>query len=314
MRLAVLREPGRFELEDAPVPEVGPGEVLLRVTICGVCTSELDMWRGLAGHASYPWSPGHEVSGVVEDVGADVTTFAKGDPVTVWVTTRGYADYVAVPAEHCFRADGVPLEDALGEPLACAYNVVELAEVAMGDDVVVVGAGYMGLLVLELLRHRGPRQVIVADARADALERARRYGATRLVDVGEEDLADVARELTGGGADVTFEMTGAEGGLVSAGRATRMSGTIVIGGYHQGEPRRIPLAEWNWMAFRIANGHFREVATILRGMERGTRLLTSGRITLDGMVTHRFPLDRIDEAFRTAVDRPEGFVKATVNP
>ncbi|HYG72895.1 MAG TPA: L-iditol 2-dehydrogenase, partial [Actinomycetota bacterium] len=107
---------------------------------------------------------------------------------------------------------------------------------------------------------------------------------------------------------------GVEAGLVAAGQATRMSGTIVIGGYHQGEPRRIPLAEWNWMAFRIANGHFREVATILRGMERGTRLLTSGRISLEGMVTHRFPLDRIDEAFATAVDRPDGFVKATVNP
>jgi L-iditol 2-dehydrogenase len=178
----------------------------------------------------------------------------------------------------------------------------------------VIGAGYMGLLVLELLRHRGPRQVIVADARADALERAKAYGATRLVDVTRESLPDVVGELTGTGADVTFEMTGVEAGLVSAGRTTRMSGTIVIGGYHQGEPRAIPLAEWNWMAFRIANGHFREVATILRGMERGMRLLTAGRISLEGMVTHRFPLERIDEAFATAVDRPDGFVKATVNP
>jgi 2-desacetyl-2-hydroxyethyl bacteriochlorophyllide A dehydrogenase len=314
VKLAVMHEPGRFEVVDADVPEIGPTDVLLRVTICGVCTSELDMWQGKAGHASYPWYPGHEVSGVVEDVGAAVTTFAKGDPVAAWVTTRGYAEFVVAPAEHCFPATGVALEDTLGEPLACAYNVVELAEVAMGDDVVVIGAGYMGLLVLELLRHRGPRQVIVADARADALERARGYGATRLVDVTRESLPDVVGELTGVGADVTFEMTGVEAGLVSAGRTTRMSGTIVIGGYHQGKPRAIPLAEWNWMAFRIANGHFREVRTILRGMERGMRLLTAGRISLEGMVTHRFPLERIDEAFATAVDKPDGFVKATVNP
>jgi L-iditol 2-dehydrogenase len=314
VKLAVLHEPGRFEVVDVDVPVVGPNDVLLRVTICGVCTSELDMWRGKAGHASYPWYPGHEVSGVVEDVGSGVTSFAKGDPVAAWVTTRGYAEFVVAPAEHCFPATGVVLEDALGEPLACAYNVVELAEVAMGDDVVVIGAGYMGLLVLELLRHRGSRQVIVADARADALERAKAYGATRLVDVTREALPDVVGELTGTGADVTFEMTGVEAGLVSAGRTTRMSGTIVIGGYHQGEPRAIPLAEWNWMAFRIANGHFREVATILRGMERGMRLLAAGRISLEGMVTHRFPLERIDEAFATAVDRPDGFVKATVNP
>ena len=93
-----------------------------------------------------------------------------------------------------------------------------------------------------------------------------------------------------------------------------MSGTVVIGGYHQGEPRTIPLGEWNWMAFRIANAHFRDVATILRGMDQGMRLLTSGRISLDGLVTHRFELDRIDEAFMTAVERPDGFVKATVVP
>jgi len=134
------------------------------------------------------------------------------------------------------------------------------------------------------------------------------------VDVTRESLSDVVAELTGDGADVTFEMTGVEAGLVAAGQATRMSGTVVIGGYHQGEARRVPLAEWNWMAFRIANGHFRDVSTILRGMERGMRLLTAGRISLAGMVTHRFPLDAIDEAFRTAIQRPEGFVKATVNP
>jgi threonine dehydrogenase-like Zn-dependent dehydrogenase len=68
------------------------------------------------------------------------------------------------------------------------------------------------------------------------------------------------------------------------------------------------------MAFRIANAHFRDVPTILRGMRRGMRLLTSGRVSMDGLVTHRFGLDRIDEAFETAVERPEGFVKATVEP
>ena len=310
-----MERPGRFELRDEPVPSLGRDDVLLRIAACGVCTSELDMWRGLAGHAAYPWYPGHEVSGTIEAVGEDVTTLVPGESVAAWVTTRGYADYVAVRSDHCFRAFDVPLRLALGEPLACAVNIVELAEVALADDVVVIGAGFMGLLVVELVQLRGPRNVIVADTRADALERAMKMGATHVVDVSRESLDDAVLALTNGdGADVTFEMTGVQDALTAAGDVTRMSGTVVIGGYHQGDPRTIPLAEWNWMAFKIANAHFRDVSTIIRGMRRGMRLLTSGRISMDGLVTHVFDLDHIDDAFRTAVERPDGFVKATVTP
>jgi threonine dehydrogenase-like Zn-dependent dehydrogenase len=315
MRLAVLPEPSRFELVDEPEPKIGPGEVLLRVAACGVCTSELDMYRGLAGHASYPWYPGHEVSGVVERVGEDVDAPAVGDPVAAWVTTRGYGELVAVRAEYCFPAGDVPLELALGEPLACAVNAVELADPALGDDVVVIGAGFMGNLVQKLVELRGPQQVIVADARTDALERAAALGATRTVDVTHEDLAAVVHELTDGrGADVSFEVTGVQPGLDALGAVTRMSGTVAIVGYHQGPPRTVDLAHWNWMAFQVANAHFREVATILRGMRIGMRLLTSGRIHIDDLVTHRYSLDAIDDAFRAAIEKPAGFVKATVIP
>jgi L-iditol 2-dehydrogenase len=155
----------------------------------------------------------------------------------------------------------------------------------------------------------------VADTREDALARAATLGATRTVDVTREDLPEVVADLTAGrGADVTFEVTGVQAGLDLLGRVTRMSGTVAIVGYHQGSPRTIDLAAWNWMAFRVANAHFRDVGTILRGMGIGMRLLTSGRVHLDDLVTHRFPLDDIDAAFRAAIDKPPGFVKATVIP
>jgi L-iditol 2-dehydrogenase len=315
MRVAVLPEPSRFELVDEPEPTIAADEVLVRVAACGVCTSELDMYRGLAGHATYPWYPGHEVSGVVERVGEEVQTLVAGDHVAAWVTARGYGEHVAVRAEYCFPAGDVPLEEALGEPLACAVNAVELAGPALGDDVVVIGAGFMGNLVQKLVELRGPRQLIVADTRDDALERATMLGATRTVDVTHEDLPSVVRELTDGrGADVSFEVTGVQSGLDALGQVTRMSGTVAIVGYHQGPPRTIDLAHWNWMAFRVANSHFREVATILRGMRIGMRLLTSGRIRLDDLITHRYPLEAIDDAFRAAIDKLPGFVKATVIP
>jgi L-iditol 2-dehydrogenase len=234
----------------------------------------------------------------------------------VWATAGGYGEYLAVPAAHCFASGDVPLElAALGEPLACAVNAVELAGIRLGDDVVIVGAGFMGQLVQRLVQLRGPRHVIVADTRDDALRRAAAAGATATVNPARDNLADAVRDLTGGaGADVTIEITGSQAALEAIGGCTRMSGTLVIAGYHQGPPRQVPLADWNWNAFRIANAHFRDVATILGGMRAGMRLVTSGRISLDGLVTHRFPLASIDEAFRTAIDKPEGYVKATVTP
>ena len=315
MRQAVLTGPRQFAIEELPVPEIGPDEVLLRVAACGVCASELDIYQGAAGHASYPWRPGHEVSGVVERAGERVAALAPGDPVAVFVPTDGYGEYVAVPAAHCFPAGDVPLELALGEPLACAVNAVELAGIALADDVVVVGAGFMGQLAIRLVQLRGPRRLIVADTRDDALARAASAGATATVNPAREPLAETVLELTdGAGADVTIEFTGTQGALEAIGPCTRMSGTLVIAGYHQGQPRQVPLGDWNWNAFRIANAHFRDVATILRGLRAGMRLVSSGRLTLEGLVTHRFPLASIDEAFRTAIEKPDGFVKATVTP
>jgi threonine dehydrogenase-like Zn-dependent dehydrogenase len=116
----------------------------------------------------------------------------------------------------------------------------------------------------------------------------------------------------GQGADVSFEVVGAQAPLNLLGDVTRMSGKVVLVGFHQGEPRQIPLGYWNWMAFQILNAHFREETIILRGMRIGMRLLTSGRLNLEELVTHRFGLDEINQAFRTAHEKPEGFVKSTI--
>jgi 2-desacetyl-2-hydroxyethyl bacteriochlorophyllide A dehydrogenase len=313
MRLAVLRGPHTLEVTDVPIPEIEPDEVLVRVHACGVCTSELDLWEGHADLNSGPLFPGHEVSGIVEEAGAEVTTLREGDPVAVWVTGRGFADFVAAKAEHCLPAGDLPLELALAEPVACAVNAVELTDPRLADDVVLIGAGFMGNLVQKLVQLRGPRELIVADTRPDALERASALGATAVVDVRHESLVDVVRERTGGtGADVSFEVTGVQGPLSMLGDVTRMSGKIAIVGYHQGGTRELPLAQWNWMAFDVRNCHFREVSTIMRGMRVGMRLLTSGRLQLDDLVSHRYGLDEVNEAFATASRKPEGFVKATV--
>ncbi|WP_205472185.1 zinc-binding dehydrogenase [Nocardioides sp. SYSU D00038] len=312
MRIAVLRGPRSFEIEDAPVPEPAADEVLVRVVGSGVCASELETWLD-GPPPGEERRPGHEVSGVVTALGADVTSLAVGDRVGVWVTERGFAEYVAVRAAYCFPVGDGPLDVALAEPVACSVNAVEAADVRLGDDVVVIGAGFMGNLVQQLAALRGPRHVIVADARRDALERAEALGATRVVDVTRESLPDVVRSLTDDrGADITFECTGTQAALTACGDTTRMSGRIAVVGYHQGADRTIPLSYWNWMAFDLVNAHFRDVDVIMRGMAVGMRLHAAGLLPLDRLVTHRFALDDIDDAFAALRDKPEGFVKAVI--
>ena len=153
----------------------------------------------------------------------------------------------------------------------------------------------------------------MADTRADALERAAALGATRVVDVTQESLLDVVAQETGGrGANVTFECTGTQAALSACGGVTRMSGTIAIVGFHQGAERTIPLAHWNWMAFHIVNAHFRDLDVILDGMRAGMRLHATGALSLDVLVTHRFAIEDINDAFATLRDKPDGFVKAVI--
>ncbi len=308
-----MRGPREFVLIEVPVPEPTAEEVLVKVAACGVCASELSHWTGRPG-ADYPARIGHEVSGTVASTGASVRGFGTGDRVAVWTTGAGYADYVTVPADCCRPMPaGLPAALGLVEPIACASNAVELAEVRLADRVLVVGAGFMGLLITQLVALRGAREVIVADTRPDVLRLAAVLGATETIDVSTSPLRTRVSDLTSGaGADVTFEVTGRQGALDVIGDVTRMSGKLVLVGFHLGGPRQIPLSQWNWMAFSLLNAHFRDINVIMRGMSVGMDLLAAGQLRMEPLVTHRFRLTDIDDAFAAAVDKPVGFVKAVV--
>ena len=314
MRAALLTQPFQIDIVDRELPSVSGSMVRVRVLQCGVCTSELDMWSGRAAE-KLPVALGHEVAGVVEEIGEDVGTVKVADRVAVWVHGGGFAEEVVVEERYCVPvADGVAYP-AVAEPLACVVNAVELAAPALADDVVIIGAGYMGNLVQMVTALKGPRTITVADVREDALARATELGATRVVDTSTQSLPRVVDEITDGrGADVTYEVTGIEPGLVLAGEVTRMSGKLCIVGYHQGGSRSIPLADWNWMAFDLVNAHFRDTDTIMRGMRIGMRLVNAGALDAAQLVTGSFSLDEIGRAFETAAAKPDGFVKAVVEP
>jgi L-iditol 2-dehydrogenase len=314
VKAALLTDPFRVELIDRTLPPPGRGQARLRIQQCGLCTSEVDLWLG-KDEQKLPVAIGHEIAGIVEEIGPEVSDLEVGDRVVAWIREGGFAEAVNVEARHAIRVGSHVDYAAVAEPLACVVNAVELAAPPLGADIVIIGAGYMGTLLQLVSTLKGPRTVTVADVRPDALDRALELGATRTIDTTEESLVEAVQEITEGrGADVTYEVTGVDVGLDLATEVTRMSGKLCIVGYHQGERRAVDLARWNWMAFQIVNAHFRDVDTIMAGMRAGMRLVDGGVLDVSSLVTNVYPLSSIATAFETATAKPVGFVKAVIEP
>lgn len=193
---------------------------------------------------------------------------------------RGYAQ-LDVAAEDTVVELPSDLDDLPfpGEALACAVNVVAAAGAA--ERVAVVGMGFLGTAVARIL------------------------GAA----------AEVRRDTAAEGLyDVVVEAAGTQEALDTASRLVADGGRLVIAGYHQDGRREIDLGNWNWRALEIVNAHERDPQAYVRGMRRAIELVLDGTLDLEKLVTHTFPLDRLDEAFELARTRPSGFLKAVVCP
>lgn len=314
MRAAILQEPGRFGIEERPVPEPGPGEVLVEVSVCGMCTGELDQFAGRAGELTYPRFIGHEVSGTVAEVGRGVEGLKEGDRVTVYAEGKGYADYLGVPAAWAVKLrEDTPFDLALGEPIACSVNGVRKADPQLGDSVCLVGCGFMGLIMLQVFKARGVGAIIAVDKRDSMLALARKLGATHTLNPDTTDVEVQVKALTDGkGVDVGVEAAGVQQTLDLAAQLVRMEGKLEVFGFHLGGTRTVDWAYWNWMAFQIVNGHTRSPHVYVEGIRIGIGLMEAGLLDMEPLVTHRFPLEAINQGFRAAVAKDEGFVKGVI--
>lgn len=314
MRTAILTEPRRFTVRSTEIPEPGEGEVRLRVRGCGVCGSDLGPWRGLPGleYPMPPGAPGHEVYGVIDALGPGVSGLEPGQPVAA-LANHGYADFDLAPA-----ASVVPLppdlaeRPVLGEPMACAVNIVRRAGVREGDAVVLLGTGFLGSLVLQLLRREKPSRVLTVSRQRLDPQTAARLGVDESLTYEDEVVARVGAATGGRLADVVLEATGKQKPLDLAAELTRIRGRLLIAGYHQDGPRTVDMQLWNWRGLDVINAHERDLEVYKSGMEEGIRLLSAGELDLAPLITHTFPLAGIEQAFRTAEERPAGFLKALV--
>lgn len=316
MKIASLKGVKNFVIENEPIPAISTDEVLIRVKACGVCTSELYSWNGKNKDIKFPQYLGHEPSGIIERVGKNVKGFEAGDHVTVWTEERGYAEYAKVPKDYVVKIpQDIPFEIALGEPIACAINGVRRSNIQLGDVVVIIGCGFMGSLIIQGAALRGPSIIIAVDLEDDRLKLAKNLGADVIINPKEKDAIEMVRELTDRkGADVVIEATGKQTPLDIASEMARIRGRLVIFGYHVNGPRVINMGLWNWKGLDVINAHERAPEIYMEGMRIGINLLTKGKIMMKPLVTHLYPLERINEAFNTADTKPKGFMKAVVTP
>lgn len=316
MRYSQMIAPQRSEIVDEPNREPGPGEVLIRVTACGVCASELHPWND--GVTAYPRRFGHEPVGVIEGAGPGVERFGVGDRVT-GLFTGAFSD-TAIASEDVLLAvpDGLADESAMGEPLACLVNAQRRTPIELADRVALIGLGYMGLGLLQLIKLRGPSAIIAIDVREEARERAAELGADEVYHPSEVPdecfLTRFGDWDSDRGLDVVVEASGTQPGLTLAGKLVRAHGLLSILGYHQGKPREVDVEMWNWKAIDVVNAHVRRREDLLQSMEIGLALEAKGLIDLGGLVTHRFGLDEVDAAYAALRDKPPGFIKAVVHP
>jgi threonine dehydrogenase-like Zn-dependent dehydrogenase len=298
--------PGRSEVAEAPLPSPKPGELLVGIECCGVCASEIWPWRrGPDGGAGLRL--GHEAAGTVLDIGAGVEGFQPGDRVTGLIQPA-FGDAQVVSQDLALRLpDGLAFEHGLGEPLGCMVNAWRRTPVEAGQRVAVIGVGFMGLGLLQLLKLAGPAELIAIDLDADALRRARDLGASAAYSPSEV--------RSDGGVDVVVEATGSQAGLALAGELVRAHGLLSIVGFHQGGPRTVDMELWNWKAIDVVNAHLRRHRDLMSSMQLGLELIRDGRFAFVPLVTHHFGLAHVDRAFEAmTTSRPEGFVKAVVLP
>ena len=299
MRAVRLSGPRELQVVEVAEPTPGPGEVLVRVRACGICGSDLNAWRGVPGISFplAPGAPGHETWGEIAGLGPGVTGLAAGQQVTglLW---QGLAELSVARAEHLVPVDR-PL---LGEPLACAMNVLRRADPT--DLVAFVGFGYLAALCAQLLP-AGTRFVVVS-RRAETRALASRLGAEAALPF------DAVPAEWWDSMPVVVEAAGAQHTLDVATWLTAYGGRLVIAGYHADGPRTVNMQSWNWKGIDVLNAHDRRPEVFVDALRNGLRVVGERGLDLSALHTHHFELPDVRAAFEAADDHPPGFVKAVV--
>lgn len=343
MKALLLTAPSTFEFTEVPDPSAGPGEVRIEVRACGICGSDIHGMDGRSGRRIPPIVMGHEAAGVIAALGEGVTDWKIGDCVTfdstefcgecaecglgnfnlcanrrvLGVSCGDYrrhgcfAQEIVLPTRILHRIpDSLSFEKAaFAEPVAIALHAVNLAPPVFEEPVVVVGAGLIGLLVIQALKARGWEHVIAVDLDDSRLALARELGASQAFSAKQENLAAHLREICGGdGARTAFEVVGAAAPVDLAIRSVRKGGTVVLVGNLQPS---VPMPLQEIVTRQIT---LRGSCSCAGEYPEAIRRIEDGSIRVEPMLSATAPLAEGAAWFARLADNSEGLLKVILKP
>jgi L-iditol 2-dehydrogenase len=339
MRVAMYYSNSDVRLEEMPVPEIGPGEILMKVHASGICGSDLMEWYRLP---KAPLVLGHEVAGEVVEVGDGVQKFAPGDRViathhvpcntcryclrgnhsscrtlrTTHFDPGGFAEYIRLPAINVDRGvlklpDEVTYDEAsFVEPLGCVVRGQRLAGFGMTDSVLVMGSGITGLLHIQLARAQGAGRIMATDINDYRLRAALDFGADAAIHAGD-DAASRVKEINDGRLpDMVIVCTGAASAIDSAFKLTDSGGTILFFAPSGPDARMsVPFNDYWWSGIKTVSSYAASPEDLALALE----LIRARRVNVGDMVTHRIPLSETGRGFKM-VEEARDSIKVIVQP
>ena len=340
---AYMQGTDKMILKEIPVPETKEKEVLVQIEYVGICGSDVHYFHtGCCGSykvdLSQDFMLGHECAGTVVKVGEGVKDLKVGDrvalepgitcgkcefcksghynlcPDVVFLATppvQGcYEQFIAFPEDMCFKLpDNVStLEGCLIEPLSVGFHAANQGEVGVGDTVMILGSGCIGLVTMLACKAHGAGQIIVADLVDARLEKAKELGATAVINSKNTDVFKEVKRLTNGrGADVVFETAGSPVTIAQTPFLVRRGGTITLVGLASQEE-----ITYNFAQIMDKEATIKSVFRYRNIYPKAIAAVSSGAIDVKKIVTHEFDLDHIQEAFDEAVNNKTDLVKAVI--
>ena len=344
MKAVVLENKGVLTYKEVPTPEPGPGQVRLKIKAISICGS--DIKRFVDGHRMYPLVLGHETSGIIDRVGESVSKSYVGKHAAIiplvpcfeceqcqrgfysachsysFIGSRragGFAEYVDLPESNAFLLpDEISFEHAaLIEPSTVARHMLALGDFKRGQTAIVLGAGSIGLMIVQWLRILGADQILVTDILEDNLQIASKIGADVTLNPSKVDVVREVQKLLGDGADLTLEATGVPEVLEQTLPITRPRGKVVLAG-NQPLDKSLSLTFIENMMRREISliGCFMSYSEPFPGHEWTETItaLLDGSLDMESLISHRFPLSKAPEIFEKIGAHQLAHQKIILNP
>ncbi|MFD1141632.1 galactitol-1-phosphate 5-dehydrogenase [Larkinella insperata] len=343
MKALVLTNYKEFELQELSRPQPGPNDVLVKVQAVGICGSDVHGMDGSSGRRIPPIVMGHEASGIIVETGDAVKNWQVGDRVTFdstvyalddWYSRRGmynlsdgrevlgvstpdfrrqgaFAEFIVVPQHILYQVpDNVSFtQAALVEPVAVALHALSLTPILVNDTAVVVGAGMIGLFVIQALKLAGCGSIIAVDLDDDRLALAQQLGADVAINTSRQDVtAEVQARTHGRGADVSFEVVGIEPTVKTAIDCVRKGATVTLVG-NLAQSVNIPLQAVVTRQLRLQGS-----CAINGEYEAALDLISSGRINVEAILSAEVPLEEGASWFQRLYDKEKGLIKVVLKP